>query len=83
MSRMPFSYRYTLPTLSVEGTGKVFKSVAAAATFWLALAKVRCGIPSWLMVVAMALAQAWALVKSMMAAHSVPSSALHRCISVS
>jgi hypothetical protein len=59
---MSFSYWYTLPTPHVGGTGRVAKSVVVVATFWLALAKVGCGIPSWLMV----------------AAHSVPSAALRR-----
>jgi hypothetical protein len=59
---MSFSWWYTMSIPSVEGMGKVSKSVAAAAMFWLALAKVGCGIPSWLMSVAMALAQAQALV---------------------
>jgi hypothetical protein len=45
--------------------------------FWLVWTKDGRGIPSWLMVVVMALAQAWALVKSMVAARSVPRAALH------
>jgi hypothetical protein len=54
----------------VEGIGKVSKSTVAMATFWLALAKVRCGVPSWLMAAA-ALAQARALVNSMVTSRSV------------
>jgi fatty acid desaturase len=72
-----------LLTPSVEGAGKVSKSVAAAATFWLALAKVRCGVPSWLMAAVMALARVRALVKSMVVAHSVPCVALCHCSSIS
>jgi hypothetical protein len=60
--RMPFSYWYTLLTPSVEGTCRVSKSAPATATFWLALGKVGCGVPSWLMVAATALARAQALV---------------------
>jgi uncharacterized membrane protein len=63
--------------------GKVSKSTADVATFWLALAKVGRGIPLLLMVAVTALAQAWALVKSMVAAHFISSVALHRCSSVS
>jgi hypothetical protein len=40
------------------------------ATFWLVLAKVGCGVPSWLMAVA-ALAQARALVNLMVTSRSV------------
>jgi hypothetical protein len=53
----------------------------AAAMFWLALAKVGCGVPLRLMAMMMALARARALVKLMVAAHSVPSAALHWCSS--
>jgi hypothetical protein len=53
--RIPFSYWYTMLTSSVEGAGRVSKSVTAAATFWLALGKVGCGVPLWLIVVAMTL----------------------------
>jgi hypothetical protein len=62
--RMSFSYWYTLPTPSVEGTSRVSKSVVATVTFWLALGKVGCAVPLWLMVTAMAtaLARAQALV---------------------
>jgi hypothetical protein len=56
--RMSFSYWYTLPTLSVEGAGRVSKSDVATATFWLALGKVGCGVPSWLMTMDLARAQA-------------------------
>jgi hypothetical protein len=35
---------------SVEGTGKMSRSIAAAAMFWLALAKAGHGTPSLLMV---------------------------------
>jgi hypothetical protein len=62
----------------VEGAGRVSKSAAAATTFWLALANVGRGVPSWLMAVAMALTKARALVKSMVAARSISSMALHR-----
>jgi hypothetical protein len=55
---MSFNCWYTLLALSVEGAGRVSKSDATTATFWLALGKVVCGIPSWLMVTVMALAQA-------------------------
>jgi hypothetical protein len=64
MPRISFSWRYTLPTPSVEGSGKVSRSVAVAATFWLALVKVGHGAPSRLMVVATSLALAWAEVMS-------------------
>jgi hypothetical protein len=37
---MLFSCWYISPTPLVEGEGNMSKSVAAAATFWLALAKV-------------------------------------------
>jgi hypothetical protein len=77
-----FSCRYTLPTLSVQGAGRLSKSVVATAMFWLAPAKVGCGVASWLMVAAMAQAQARALVNSMVVTHSIPSVALHRCSSV-
>jgi hypothetical protein len=60
--RMFFIYWYTLLTRSVEGVGRVSKSVAVTATFWLALRKVGCGIPSWLMMTAMALDRARAFV---------------------
>jgi hypothetical protein len=66
-------------TLSMEGMGKVSKSKATMATFWLALAKVEHGIPSWLVVAAMALARARALVKLMVASRSVPNMTLHQC----
>jgi hypothetical protein len=39
MSRMSFSSQYTLSAPSVEGVGKVSRSVAAMTTFWLALVK--------------------------------------------
>jgi hypothetical protein len=71
-----------LSTPSVEGAGTVSKSIVVAATFWLALGKVGCGVPSWLMVAVMALARAWALVYSMAVACSIPSMALHQCSSV-
>jgi hypothetical protein len=38
--RMSCSCLYTLSTPSVEGAGRVSRSVAVAATFWPALAKV-------------------------------------------
>jgi hypothetical protein len=60
----------------VEGTGKVSKSAAMAAMFWLAQVMVGCGAPSRLMVVAMALARAWSLMRSMVVAHYVLSVAL-------
>jgi hypothetical protein len=60
--RMPFSYWYTLPTLSVEGADRVTKRATTTATFWLAPGKVGCGVPSWLMATVMALARARALV---------------------
>jgi hypothetical protein len=59
-SRMSFNYWYTLLAPSIEDGGSVSKSAAAAATFWLALGMVVCGVPSWLM--AMAHTRAWALV---------------------
>jgi hypothetical protein len=80
--RMSFSRWYTLPTPSVEGSDRVSKSAAAVATFWLALVKVGCGIPSWLMAATMTLARAWALVKSMVVAHSISITALRWCSSV-
>jgi hypothetical protein len=49
----------------------------------LSLAKVGHGIPSWLMAAPTALARDRALVKSMVAARSVPSVVLHWCSSVS
>jgi hypothetical protein len=63
--------------------GKVSKSAAAAAMFWLALAKVGRGVPLLLMVVATALAQAQTLVKSIIVAHSVSIMALRCCSSIS
>jgi hypothetical protein len=60
---------------TLEKTTKVSIQVevaAVATTFWLALAKVRCGIPSWLIAAVMALARARALVRSMVVACSVP-----------
>jgi hypothetical protein len=54
--RMFFIYWYTLLTPSVEGAGRVSNSAMAVATFLLALGKVGCGVPSWLMATAMALA---------------------------
>jgi hypothetical protein len=57
----------------VEGAARVSKIAAIVATFWLALAKVGRGVPLWLMAVVVALAQAQALVKSMVVARSVPS----------
>jgi hypothetical protein len=39
MPRMSFCWWYTLSTPSVEGVGKVSRSAATAATFYLALAK--------------------------------------------
>jgi hypothetical protein len=83
MPRMPFSWWYTLSTPSVEDAGSVSKSAAAVATLRLALAKVGRDIPSWLIVVETALAQARALVRSMVVARSAPSVALHECSSVS
>jgi hypothetical protein len=70
--RVFFTYRYTLLTPSVEDAGRVSKSPAVAATFWLALAKVGCSVPSWLMAAVTALAQARALAKLMVATCSVP-----------
>jgi hypothetical protein len=60
--RMAFNYWYTFLAPSVEGAGRVSKSVVAATTFWLALGKVVCGVPLWLMAIAMALTQARAVV---------------------
>jgi hypothetical protein len=59
--RMFFKCWYTLLAPSAEGAGRVSKSVAATATFWLAMGKVVCGVPLGLMVMATALtwAQAW------------------------
>jgi hypothetical protein len=37
---MLFSRRYILPTPLVQGVGNVSRSVATAATFWVALVKV-------------------------------------------
>jgi hypothetical protein len=59
--RMSFSCWYTLPTLSIEGAGRVSKSAMTETTFWEALAKMGRGVPSWLMATATALAQAWTL----------------------
>jgi hypothetical protein len=60
---MSFNWWYTLPTTLVEGVGKVSRSAATAATFWLALAKVGRGTPSQLMAVVIALARVWPLVR--------------------
>jgi hypothetical protein len=57
-----FNYWYTLLTPFVDCPGRVSKSAAAIATFWLALGKVAGGVPSWLMATAVALALARALV---------------------
>jgi hypothetical protein len=73
---MSFSYRFTLLTPSVESAGRVSKSDVATTKFWLALTEVGCVAPSWFMVVAMALARALELVKSMVVACSIPSVAL-------
>jgi hypothetical protein len=56
MLMMSFSCWYTLLTLSMEGMGRVSKSAAVAAMLWIALGKVGCGVPSWLMAMTMALA---------------------------
>jgi hypothetical protein len=56
MPRMSFSVRYTLSTPSAEGVGKVSRSAAATAMFWLTLAKVGRGLPLLFMVAAMSLA---------------------------
>jgi hypothetical protein len=53
-ARMFFICWYTLLTPSVEGVGRVSKSVVATTTFFLALGKVGCGIPLWLMATALA-----------------------------
>jgi hypothetical protein len=66
-----FSKRYTLSNPLIEGVGQVSRSDAAMTTFWLALANVGCGTPSQLMAVAMALARAWALVRSNVTTHFV------------
>jgi hypothetical protein len=55
--RMSFNYWYTSLALSTKGAGKVSKSDAATATFWLALGKVVCGVPSLLMAMALTRAQ--------------------------
>jgi hypothetical protein len=55
---MSFNCWYNFLALSVEGAGRVSKSAAAAATFWLSLGKVVCAVPSWLMAMVMALARA-------------------------
>jgi hypothetical protein len=60
----------------MEGADKLSKSAAAVATFWQALAKVGCDGTSRLMMVAMALAQVQALVRSMVIARSILSWAL-------
>jgi hypothetical protein len=52
--RMFFVCWYTILTPSVEGTGRVSKIAAVAATFWLALGKLGYGVPSWLMAMARA-----------------------------
>jgi hypothetical protein len=54
--RTSFSCRYTLLTPSVESVSRVSRSAVAAAMFWLALAKVGCGVPLRLMAMMMALA---------------------------
>jgi hypothetical protein len=80
--RTSFRCQYTLLTPLVEGAGRVSKSAATVATFWLTLAKVGGGVSSWLMVAEMTQARARALVKSMVAARFIPSAVLCRCISV-
>jgi hypothetical protein len=50
LARISPSWWYNLFTLSVEGGGNVSSSVAAAAMFWLTLAKAGHCAPSWLMV---------------------------------
>jgi hypothetical protein len=60
--RMSFNCWYTLLAPSADGAGRVSKSIVVVATFWLALGKLVCGVPSWLMATAMALAHAQALV---------------------
>jgi hypothetical protein len=56
--RMSSSYWYTLPNPSLEGVGIVTKIAVVVASFWLALGKVGCGIPSWLMAMTTALTRA-------------------------
>jgi hypothetical protein len=80
--RMSLSWRYTLSAPLTEGVSKVSRSVATAARFWLALAKVGCGGPSRLMAVAMALAQVQALVRSTVMAYSISSVDLRWCNSI-
>jgi hypothetical protein len=60
--RMPFSYWYNLLIPSIEGLGRIPKSVVTMAMFWLAHGKVGGSVPPWLMVMAMALARPRALV---------------------
>jgi hypothetical protein len=49
MSRMSFTWWYTLSTLAMEGASKVYRSTATAAMFWQALVKAGCCVPSRLM----------------------------------
>jgi hypothetical protein len=83
MSRMSFSWWYTLSTPSAEGAGKVSRSVAAATTFWLALGKARSCIPSWMMVAETSLARVQAAVRSTVRLRSASSVDLRWCSSVS
>jgi hypothetical protein len=69
----------TLSTLSVEGKGKVSRSVAAAATFRLAPAKVGHDDPSQFMVAATSLARARALVRLTITAWPISSMDLWWC----
>jgi hypothetical protein len=78
MPRKSFSWQYTMPTSLVEGADKVSKSATTASKFWLALAKVGRGVSSWLVAAVIALARAWALVKLMVVARSVPCVSLCR-----
>jgi hypothetical protein len=68
---MSLSWRYTLSAPLVEGASKVSRSAIAAAMFWLALAKLCRGAPSWLIATVTTLAQAQALLRSIVAVHSI------------
>jgi hypothetical protein len=74
--RMSFSWPYTLSTPLPKGAGKVSRSAAATAMFWLALMKVGHGTPSRLMAATMALARAQALVRSTVTTRSISSADL-------
>jgi hypothetical protein len=83
MLRTSFGWWYILSTPSVKGAGKVSRSTTAVATFWLALAKARHCVPSWLMAAVTSLAQAQEVVRSTIRLRSASSTDFRWCSMVS